>query len=1043
MSTVDEPREGVGCEGNLAPSTIAGGAAEFPSPALSSGGSHLTLTEKSPQSVYTVHEEVLPADIREGGLSAYLQKEKGWSPRPHSSSFAAASEHNVNFTVYRRDVEEWRREFLDRLSREEREREMSARDAAEARARQNPFKRNADFHTVDWRHEWHTHKARQKQIEEMRQRRCCGALLRYWYKAEGWVACALIGVMAAISAAISEVGVSYFSDVRSGTCDGGSFWFDQRLCCGSDLNLDLELNSCQNTLPHPDIPVSKFEPTDWQGWSALARLPTSSGFFLDYAMFVVIGGGMAVLAAVLCRSLAPAAAGGGIAEVKVILGGFVMKGVLGGWVLIVKSVGLVLAVASGLALGQEGPMVHLSCCWANLVSRVTRKYHDNEAKKRELLAAAAAAGIAVAFGAPLGGVLFSLEELCTYFPPKTLYKSFFCAVVGVLVLKGLDAKSEGGSVTVFDIDYVEPKGTWQLTELVFFALIGVLGGLLGSAFIYLNIQWLHAKKKLPQLEFIRKHPIMEVAVVAVVTCSINFLFPLMKIPSKGQYADAHYRTDANLLIRIGLGACLKFIQTVFTIGLFLPCGLFVPSMVVGALYGRLIGLLVQKLETNFHFFPKCNKCIQPGIYAMAGAAAMLGGVTRMTIALVVIMFEVTGGLEYVAPFMVAVMIAKWVGDALILGINECMIKLKGYPFLEKEMQPEVTFTARACDIMDTALSVIPLEGNTLGSLEGKLRRHDFHGFPLVTTQRDLMLLGFVRSRDLKRALREARRKHPEADDSTVVRFSGFESSLRRPPSPSRTGGEVRPDEDTGEETGRRRGLTADGGLLLGEASNLGRAISTRLSRRKQAPDQQVTPSDAQTGTNRFARRGMQETNRQRGGGNTGISYFRGLDAVETAGGAGGPSPSPSSSSGDGREREREEGTDALPAPSGSRSASPLVIDLSDIVDDHPLQLVPEAPLVQVYNLFTQLGLRFVLLTRHGRLEGILTKKNFLYHVELAHPTDLPSAFHDPPDRFDVSPAESQAAASPQPSPRLDPLPASPRISLPERHPPSNVSQPQP
>ena len=48
----------------------------------------------------------------------------------------------------------------------------------------------------------------------------------------------------------------------------------------------------------------------------------------------------------------------------------------------------------------------------------------------------------------------------------------------------------------------------------------------------------------------------------------------------------------------------------------------------------------------------------PGLYSMVGAAAALGGVTRMTVSLVVIMFEVTGGLQYIVPFMVATMASK-------------------------------------------------------------------------------------------------------------------------------------------------------------------------------------------------------------------------------------------------------------------------------------------------------------------------------------------------------------------------------------------------
>lgn len=80
-------------------------------------------------------------------------------------------------------------------------------------------------------------------------------------------------------------------------------------------------------------------------------------------------------------------------------------------VLVVKSFGLVFSTASGLCVGKEGPMVHICCCLGNTIAKCFPKYGKNEAKKREILSAAAAAAISVAFGAPVGGVLFSLEEV--------------------------------------------------------------------------------------------------------------------------------------------------------------------------------------------------------------------------------------------------------------------------------------------------------------------------------------------------------------------------------------------------------------------------------------------------------------------------------------------------------------------------------------------------------------------------------------------------------------------------------------------------------
>lgn len=86
-----------------------------------------------------------------------------------------------------------------------------------------------------------------------------------------------------------------------------------------------------------------------------------------------------------------------------------MKGFLGGWTLLIKSIALPLAIASGLSVGKEGPSVHFAVCTGNVISRFFGKYKQNASKTREILTASAAAGVAVAFGSPIGGVLFSLE----------------------------------------------------------------------------------------------------------------------------------------------------------------------------------------------------------------------------------------------------------------------------------------------------------------------------------------------------------------------------------------------------------------------------------------------------------------------------------------------------------------------------------------------------------------------------------------------------------------------------------------------------------
>jgi chloride channel 3/4/5 len=119
------------------------------------------------------------------------------------------------------------------------------------------------------------------------------------------------------------------------------------------------------------------------------------------------------MSAFLVKSFAPYAAGSGISEIKCIIAGFVMKGFLSATTLSIKSIGLPLSIASGLSVGKEGPSVHYAVCTGNVISRFFNKYRRNAAKTREILTASAGTGVAVAFGSPIGGVLFSLEASLT------------------------------------------------------------------------------------------------------------------------------------------------------------------------------------------------------------------------------------------------------------------------------------------------------------------------------------------------------------------------------------------------------------------------------------------------------------------------------------------------------------------------------------------------------------------------------------------------------------------------------------------------------
>jgi chloride channel 3/4/5 len=87
---------------------------------------------------------------------------------------------------------------------------------------------------------------------------------------------------------------------------------------------------------------------------------------------------------------------------------------------------------------------------------------------------------------------------------------------------------------------------------------------------------------------------------------------------------------------LALAICLKTVLFIVTFGAKVPCGAFIPSMAIGSCFGRLVAIAMQSLKDSSPdnlFFSSCHPdtlCINPGTYAMLGAAAFLGGVTRMT-----------------------------------------------------------------------------------------------------------------------------------------------------------------------------------------------------------------------------------------------------------------------------------------------------------------------------------------------------------------------------------------------------------------------------
>ncbi|KAK0552634.1 hypothetical protein OC846_002807 [Tilletia horrida] len=447
--------------------------------------------------------------------------------------------------------------------------------------------------------------------------------------------------------------------------------------------------------------------------------------------------------------------GSGISEVKCILSGFVIHGFLGAWTLFAKCVGLAFSVASGLQAGKEGPFVHAGSAVANIICRIFPKYEMNEGKRREMLSCGCAAGVAVAFGAPVGGVLFSLEEVSYYFPSKVLFRAFFCAMIAAATLRAIDPFGTG-KIVLFQVTYDKE---WEWGELPFFVLLGVFGGLYGAYFTKLNMWW---ARNVRAKTWMAKYPIAEVLLITLISVVVSFFNAYTRmggvefIASLFSECHSHESLDGlcvsearqigPLVSSVAWAMIVKGLLTIITFGIKLPAGIFIPTLAVGACFGRITGLLVQYIQwtdPSNAYFGWCKEsdkaCIVPGIYAMVGAAATLSGVTRTTVSLAVIMFELTGTLTYTVPVMLAILVAKTLADALEhKGIYDLVIEFSGLPYLDNRVT-YVWDKVHVPDAMDSSVEAIWLEEeNTVTHLREKLVRlalgqgYADGGFPILT-----------------------------------------------------------------------------------------------------------------------------------------------------------------------------------------------------------------------------------------------------------------------------------------------------------------------
>ncbi|KAG0486993.1 hypothetical protein HPP92_009088 [Vanilla planifolia] len=443
-------------------------------------------------------------------------------------------------------------------------------------------------------------------------------------------------------------------------------------------------------------------------------------YFQAFAAYAGCNLILAVAASALCTYIGPAAAGSGIPEVKAYLNGIDAPSILAPCTLLVKIFGSILGVSAGFVVGKEGPMVHTGACIANLLGQGgSRKYHltwrslryfKNDRDRRDLITCGAAAGVAAAFRAPVGGVLFALEEVAS------------CSdLVAVIVLGTIGGVF--GSLYNFFVDkivrtysIVNERGT------IFKILLTVTISLLTSCCSY-GLPWL----------------------ASCTPCPTDIQEQCPKIGRSGNFKSfqcppGHYNDLASLFLNTNDDAIRNlfsggtdnefYISTLFifftsvyflglvTYGIAVPSGLFIPVILAGASYGRIVGTLLGPVTD-----------LNAGLFALLGAASFLGGTMRMTVSVCVILLELTNDLLMLPLVMLVLLISKTVADCFNKGVYDQLVKMKGLPYLEAHAEPYMRHLV-AGDVVSGPL--VTFSGvEKVGNIVHALKVTGHNGFPVV------------------------------------------------------------------------------------------------------------------------------------------------------------------------------------------------------------------------------------------------------------------------------------------------------------------------
>lgn len=332
----------------------------------------------------------------------------------------------------------------------------------------------------------------------------------------------------------------------------------------------------------------------------------------------------------------PNARGSGIPQTKFAL--FIKDGEISFRTALGKFLCCSASLASGIALGREGPSVQVG---AGLASVIARNSGLSKKQVRALVPVGCSAALAAAFNTPIAAVLFSLEEIMGDLHASVLGTAVLSSATSWMVLHLVLGDDPLFHVSGYKL--VHPA------ELAVYAVLGVVGGLGSVAFVKLLLKLRELFARFP------RHTVWFQPVAGGLTVGALGLF-LPDVMGVGySFVDKILNGDVVLKVVVLL-AILKIIATAVCYASGNAGGIFGPSLFIGATMGAAVGSVAHTL------FP--GSTAGPGAYALVGMGTAFAGIVRTPLTSVIMIFEVTRDYTIIVPLMISNLIAYFISSRL-------------------------------------------------------------------------------------------------------------------------------------------------------------------------------------------------------------------------------------------------------------------------------------------------------------------------------------------------------------------------------------------